>query len=411
MNILRRIDHQLIGILSVLVLMGGLLFSRAMMSIGMIGLLANALINGNLKVNAKAFWENKALVAISSIFVIYLLSGFVSENMEWYADRLRMKLPLLLLPFAVVAIPGMSKKAYYPILYLFFGLITLMCFYSLLSYIIDFENINAAYETGKIMPTPVQHIRFSLMVAFSVGIGWYLFKENFFLRFEWEKWLVLGATVFLILFLHLLAVRSGLLALYGVLAYFFVAYIIKKKQYFLGLGLVIVSFLVLWIAIQKIPTLNSKYRYTLYSVNLFLRNDNIRELSDSRRLASIQAGLVLGQENLWTGVGVGDIRDDTNDFLRENYPALVDLELMPHNQFIFVFAACGILGLLWFSWAVFMPLFYKKAYKDELFVAFHIVIISSFIVEHTIEAQIGTAFYSLFLVLGLRFWMDERRRK
>ncbi len=402
LSLIRKIDHQKLGVFSILLLLAGLLFSRALMSVGMMGLLLNALLNHELGANLRKFWGNKVLVAISSIFLLYLLSAPVSENTVWLLDRLRMKLPLLLMPFAVVAIPRMDKKVYFPILYGFFYLILILCLISLTQFVLNFEAISKEYETGKIMPTPVQHIRFSLMIAYSVAIGWHLFLEKYRLKFKWEQGLLLGATVFLVVFLHLLAVRSGLLALYGVLFYFFIRYIVKKRKYWLG-ALLFVGFVTSsLLAFQFIPTLKTKINYTLYSVNLFLRNDNIRELSDSRRLASIQGGLELGKTNLWTGVGIGDIRDDTNEYLRQYYPDLVDLELMPHNQYIWVFAATGLLGLLWFIAATTWPLFYQDAQRNRLIVAFHIIIFSSFLVEHTIETQLGTAFYIVFLVMGIR---------
>ena len=407
LSLIRKIDHQALGVFSIVLLLVGMLFSRALMSIGMMGLMLNVVVHHEPGKNLRRFWNNKALVAIASIFLLYLLSATVSEDTVWAVNRLRMKLPLLLMPLAVVAIPRVDKKVYFPILYGFFYLILILCLISLFQFVLNYEEITKQYETGKIMPTPVQHIRFSLMVAYSVAIGWHLFLEKYSLKFKWESYLLLGASIFMIIFLHLLAVRSGLLSLYGVLIYFFIRYMVKKQKYKLGalifIGLAGASFL----AFQNIPTLKIKINYTLYSVNLFLRNDNIRELSDSRRLASIQGGIELGKTHLWTGVGVGDVRNDTNEYLRQNYPDLVDLELMPHNQYIWVFAATGLLGMLWFIAATTWPLFYQRAQRNRLIVAFHIIIISSFLVEHTIETQLGTAFYILFLILGIRHVEDE----
>ncbi len=411
MDLIRRINHQWLGIFSVVLLMTGLLFSRALMSIGMMGLLLNAVVHHELGKNIRLFWKNKALVAIASIFLLYLLSAPVSENTEWLMGRLRIKLPLLIMPFALVAIPRMDKKVFFPVLYGFFYLIFVLCCISLAQFLTDFEAIAEKYKAGQIMPTPVHHIRFSLMIAYCVGIGWHLYMEKYRLRFSWERKLLLVVTAFLVVFLHVLAVRSGILALYGVLVYFVVRYMVKRRKYRLGVVLFSVFIISSVLAFQNIPTLKSKINYTLYSVQLFLRNDNIRELSDSRRLGSIQAGLEMGKTHLWTGVGVGDIRDDTNEYLREHYPGLVDLGLMPHNQYIFVFAATGIFGLLWFVAATTWPLFYQGAQNNRLIVAFHIIIFSSFLVEHTIETQLGTAFYVLFLTLGIRHVEDCRRQK
>ena len=80
-------------------------------------------------------------------------------------------------------------------------------------------------------------------------------------------------------------------------------------------------------------TLKNKIDYTFYSIHMFQRNQNLEELSDSYRLGSIAAGLALARENLWTGVGIGDLKDECNEYFAAHYPALVGQELMPHNQF------------------------------------------------------------------------------
>ncbi|MEL7120870.1 MAG: O-antigen ligase family protein [Bacteroidota bacterium] len=404
----RAIDyHQRLGVISLLTLFGGIFFSRAMMSMGMIGLAFNFAANNNILKNLSLFWKNKALVAITTVLLVYLLSGVFSENTDWYVDRLRMKLPFLMVPISIVAIPRMDKKVYFPLLYLFFFLCVVLSAQSLLQYFTNYEDISVAYERGKILPTPVQHIRFSLMVAFSVAIGWYLYQKEYALFYKWEKWLQLGGSLFLILFLHVLAVRSGLVALYGVLAFFLIQFFVVKKKYLLGIGIAVALAIGAFMAYQFLPSLNNKVRYTVWSVKMFIQNQELRELSDSRRLASIQAGVEMIKKHPLTGVGIGDVRDETNNYMKEHYPSLVDLELMPHNQYIFVWAATGTLGLIAFVWATFMPLIFLKGYRDSLLVAFSIIIFSSFLVEHTVETQLGTAFYILFVSLGCWYWYQE----
>ena len=99
---------------------------------------------------------------------------------------------------------------------------------------------------------------------------------------------------------------------------------------------------------------------------------------------------------------MGDIRDKTDEWLVENYPDLKELGLMPHNQFLWITTAFGWLGLGWFMIAILFPIFFKNSWKDPLFVAFNIIIFSSFLVEHTIETQVGTAIYIFPLVMMMR---------
>ncbi len=73
--------------------------------------------------------------------------------------------------------------------------------------------------------------------------------------------------------------------------------------------------------------------------------------------------------------------------------------LLPHNQFVFVAAGTGIAGLLIFCLGIFLPLFNRKNLGNILFICFYIIVLSSFFTEATVEEQMGTAFYLLFLLL------------
>lgn len=139
-----------------------------------------------------------------------------------------------------------------------------------------------------------------------------------------------------------------------------------------------------------------------YSLELFSKNQNIRNLSDSRRLGSIYAGIAISKTHPAVGVGIGDIMVETNAYLKKNYPELVDLELLPHNQYILTAAATGFVGMLLFILFTITPLFYIEAYNDFFFLGSQLMFWTSFMVEHTIESQIGVALYIFVLLLAMK---------
>ncbi len=402
-RLLQRIDHQVPALLGIGLLLIGLLFSRAMMSIGMIVLAVNAVVNRDVAKHLRVFLRRPELLGLTGIFLLYLLSGLNSDNLAYWLDRLRMKLPFLFLPFAFLSIPRFPARLYYRLLALFFWLVVVMAAYSLVRFALDLEDLTYLYRLGKVMPTPVMHIRFSLMVAFSSVIGWYLYQRGFAFRYPAERYGMLGAALFLVFYLHLLAVRSGLLALYGMTLYLFIEEVIRRRRYRMAVVVVLVFGISLAVSYLFIPTLKNKVDYTLYNIRLFQANRNLEELSDSYRLGSIEAGIRLGNQHFFTGVGIGDIKDENDRYFEVHYPALAGKDLLPHNQYVLVYAATGIFGLLYFIWATVYPLFAGRAYRDSLFVAFHILIFLSFMVEHTIETQLGTAFYLLFLLMGMSY--------
>lgn len=406
MNILKHINHQNTGILAILLIMAGLLTSEALMSIGMVLLSANLVFNRRLGPLLKHALAHQGLVALVLIFVLFLISGLWSENLSWWIDRMRMKLPFLMLPLAVVSIPRMGEKIYLRLLMVFFIWISLAAAHSGLLYALDFEAITLAYREGRVLPTPVQHIRFSLMVALSIAIGVYLIRKQFVWKYAWEQRLLRWLTAFLFIYIHILAVRSGLLALYVMMAFYALLLIVEHRQYRNALLLSMAVLVAAGLAYRYVPSFQNKINYTLYSLRMFEKQEQISDLSDARRMGSLYAAVDLMKKYPLTGVGAGDIRDATDEFLQREYPALAGFQLMPHNQFLLVGAALGIPAMLIFLGCMIWPWRYRHAWRDPLFTAFQLLILSSCMVEHTFETQLGTAIYILFMVLMLRHF-DE----
>ncbi|HEB62686.1 MAG TPA: O-antigen ligase domain-containing protein [Bacteroidetes bacterium] len=426
----KYLNRQNWSMFSLIVMIAGLLFSKFLITLSFVFLLAQAVINPDVISLLKNYLKQPAFMAITAIFFIYIFSVPYSEDLNYALERIRIKLPFLLLPFAFFAIPKMNDKVYFRLVYFFFWLMATICLVLVTIYLYDINYYTELYKKGQIFPTPIQHIRFSLLVCVAISIGVYLLIQSggdsksppdlrlendlrsppdlpFLTSNKLEQKIVLALILFMIVFLHVLAVRSGLLALYLLFIFFIIYYILKTKKYLVGgvlfFGIVLFGI----IGSQYIPTLKNKISYMRYSVDLFFKNENIRELSDSRRLASIQAGWALGKAHPILGIGVGDIRKETNEYLEKNYPSLANLGLLPHNQYVFYFAVTGLLGLGLFLVLTCFPLFYKKAYLDLFFVSHHIIYFSSFLVEHTLETQIGTTSYLLFLLLGMRHFSER----
>jgi O-antigen ligase len=218
----------------------------------------------------------------------------------------------------------------------------------------------------------------------------------------WLNKLLWAFALMFIIYLHVLAVRSGIMTLYVALGCLLIIYIKEKGNKLLAAGITVSSILLIFLATQYVPTIKNKIGYMQYSLEKFAKNENIRELSDSRRLGSIFAGLELTRKNPLLGVGIGDIMDETNAYLAKHYPDLTDLELLPHNQYILAGATLGIIGLLIFVLFSLMPLFYLNGYNDYFLLASQFMFFASFMVEHTIESQIGVALYIFITLMAMK---------
>jgi len=78
-----------------------------------------------------------------------------------------------------------------------------------------------------------------------------------------------------------------------------------------------------------------------------------------------------------------------------------------NNQFVFVLAGSGILGVVLFLGALLIPLFYRQSYRNDFYLGFYILFLVSFMVEHTLETALGVGIFSSFLLLCLLYFSNE----
>lgn len=391
-----------------------LIYSRFLLSVSMFGLAIVGLLDctrrkGRWNIqwnpifvqNLRQFGFRPEYMVVTLFFFVVLFSGWQTEDWDYWLGRLRIKLPFLILPIAFLGLPVFSQREYLGLAYFLIFTLFLTCIGIGINYLIHFEAINESIKHGKSIPTPSNHIRFSLLLSLGIlGGGWLSWKQ-FYTHFSWEKWLIRGITLFLFGFIFLLSVRSGLVALYGGLFILLVYYMNYTRNYwkagFLALGLITMPLL----AYFMLPSFNAKMGYVQEDLSM-QQQDKAQNYSDAGRFTSIVLGMEIAEMNPILGVGAGNLRQEVEALYARIYPTVREAKL-PHNQFVWVLAANGIIGLLLFSMAFFYPLWYNGNYRQPLFLAFNVVIFSSFLTESTLETSLGVALYLFFLLLGLNY--------
>lgn len=388
-----------------------LVYSKFALTIGMILLLLLSFFensasdnfrfrwNTAFRQNVDQLWKRKDFLVVTLFFLIILCSGLYSADLNYLGERLRIKLPFLLLPFAFVSIPALSQRQYWSIFYCFIFVMSGSAVFVGINYLLDYEAITMSMGRGQAIPTPTNHIRYSLLIAFAALSAAALWWKGFFIKYKWERHLLLGLTIFLLLFSHLLSVRSGLLVLYGSIFFLSIRFIILARRYWIGLAMIVSIFLMPFSAYQLMPSLQKKVSYMLYDFDQYQKG-NVKNLSDAERFISMAVGMKIGNTHPWLGVGAGDLKKTVKEVYRQEHPE-VSKPKMPHNQFLSVYAGTGLVGLGLFLFAFFFPLFYRRNYHDVLFSTLHMIVFGSFFIENTIETAVGVAFYSLFLLIGL----------
>lgn len=393
----------------------GLLFSRFLLTVSMIAFIVLALIdwkkepklsislNPKLTELPKLLIANKSLSVITLFFFIVLMSGIYSEDMGYWLERLRIKLPFLFLPLSFVLLPKMNTKQYQLIHYFLLAIVTLSGIGVLLNFGLHYDAILENMSRGQAVPTPINHIRFSLLVAYSVLAGIYLLRNPMKTFTQvLPKVLTITATFFLFVLIHLLAVRSGLAVLYMALGAMTLHYIWYSKKWAAGVSLLLILISLPVVAYFTVPSFRAKLYYMEHDWHQY-RNGLADKHSDAERWISYEVALNIIRAHPIIGVGAGDLKKEVLAAYAVGYPKITHPK-MPHNQFISVTAGTGLIGLGIFLVAFFTPLLTSRHFRDAHFLGFYVIIFFSFFIENTIENAIGVAFFLFPLLL----WLQKR---
>jgi O-antigen ligase len=378
----------------------------AMLSICSIGQVLSIIILTHPKKLWANFISDKGMLIFSLSFLFLLLSFFYSDNLKYLSERLQIKVPILLYALIWPSIGVLSQKQ---IKVIFYSLI-IICVISasgiLTNYALNYDEINELYLQSKIMPGPINHIRYSLLIVFVICVIYYFIKQQL-IESKIEKKLMMATAIFLILFLHIYSVRSGLLTLYAVIAIGVINQVIATKNY-KQIGIAVGALVgIVMISLAISPTLRNKLINTKQDVNVYANQEDPNFNSLATRMVSYKTALEIAKENIWIGCGQGDLRDKNDALFRRDYPSIIT-PIIPHNQFIYYLAATGLIGLIIFSLTFTSPIWVNHFYKYELMQFAYAILLIAFQFEAMIETQIGVA--CTLLIVLFPYYLSQQRK-
>ncbi|HXB11873.1 MAG TPA: O-antigen ligase family protein [Bacteroidia bacterium] len=117
----------------------------------------------------------------------------------------------------------------------------------------------------------------------------------------------------------------------------------------------------------------------------------------TQRFEFWQAAIGIIKDNLWAGVGTGDVRIAFAARYNKMHSTLDEKSrLRSHNQYLEIGVAFGIIGILWFIINLVYPAFKTgKIYTYNYFI-FWIILMIAILTEDTLETQAGATFYAFF---------------
>lgn len=400
---------------SIIGMMTSVFFSRALLSVFMILFILASFLHKDMKLHFRKFFSSPLLWSMSLLFVLPLISGFWSADKKEWLAVLQLKLPLLLLPLAFAAPFTFSKKQWDGLALIFIGLVTAGTLWSMFHYAGNIEAVNESYLKAKSLLTPMgnDHIRFSWLVSIAVLLsGWMIWKLSLSkFRQAQPRQIQLSialalVSLWLIIFLHILAARTGLFSLYIILFITGALLVIRKAKFFTGIAFLVLLLLLPVLAYNIFPSFQNRTKYIMYDYGYFKDMHYLPGGNDAARVISMRAAWNLLEQNPLIGTGAGDIPATINKWDKEYYPEILESDMLyPSSEWLVYGLIAGWPGLILFTAIMLLPFFIRQNNYLPWWLL-HITAASGFIFDIGLEVQFGIFAYA-FVVLWWWKWMED----
>ncbi|UTW67686.1 O-antigen ligase family protein [bacterium SCSIO 12643] len=220
----KAIIHQNIftGLLILIVI--GMQFSHFLVSISIITLSANYLLEGNYIQKLKRIKKNPVIILFVGLFFLHILGLLWTADFDYASRDIQIKLPLLAVPVILGSSDQISKRQFEWVI-LFFLATSLAS--SIVGSVIYFI-LSQPGDDYRLMSPFMSHIRLSLMMGVAVFSAFYMSIKSV----HWKKFkmIFIGLGIWFIIYLFMLRAMSGIVAVST--AGFILLWIISSQKEF-----------------------------------------------------------------------------------------------------------------------------------------------------------------------------------
>lgn len=386
----------------------GFYLPRALLSVATILLFAYTLFNPNFKKHFSTYFKMPVFWSFFALFILYWVGGFWSEDLAEFFNKMRGKLALVAFSFGCMPLLGMKKNFTEKIYALFVLSLFIVGIYTAADYFINYDLRTQNTQLARYTYSPINHIILSLLVVNSIYILLYFLFNRFYTLNLFKKSSIIFLVVFFIFLLHLNAARTGILALYFTASVFAIKYILVKKQYTLGITLLLSTLLIPVFSYFTIPSFKDKVNYTLYDFKQFENVEQVKNYSDAQRIAGYHLAWRVFKNNPVLGCGTGDINKLSALKIDKKYEIDNVHKLLPHNQFIYMAVILGVVGLICFIYLIFKMYPLKLLLKNDLLIASGSVNFITLLPESILETQLGIVCFCIFTLLAHCYFYQKK---
>jgi O-antigen ligase len=324
-------------------------------------------------------------ISLILFYVFIVLSGLWSQDLFYFFQKMNLKSSLIAVAFSFLWLPDISLKQFEKLTNALLILFVFSSFMVIGIYLKDIQVFSHKIMQGQPLWVPMRsHIRYGLLLNFCFLLS--LYFTSFYYQIDKRKSIFYGIiALYLFVFIHFLSVRSAMLAMYIAFICFGVFWVIKTRKIIKASLITCFIILLSYIMILFVPTLSRKIGYMRWDIQEFLANPT-HKYSDGSRWHSIQIGAEIFMKNKILGVGEGDMKQAIVAISGEDKGEDV---MLPHNEFVYIAAANGLVGLLLFLITIFASFWISWRQKEWLPFAYTAAMCSAFMVEPMLETQIG----------------------
>ena len=127
----------------------------------------------DFKQKLSLFWHNKAAVLLVAFYLMHIVGLLYTSDFQYAMKDLRVKLPILVMPFVLSSMPPLDRKRFDLVLLVYALSVFVATWFSFYAY------VRHDYEDVREISRFISHIRFCLHIVFCMAvIGYSLFTRN-----------------------------------------------------------------------------------------------------------------------------------------------------------------------------------------------------------------------------------------
>lgn len=240
---------------------------------------------------------------------------------------------------------------------------------------------------------------FTLFLNFAILILIRYFSEN-----QYNKKILTGLILFFFLIIFLLSSKIGIMTAI-ISAIYFIHTVTRKVNLILKFSIILIFSMVIGILISKYSYRFSGIKHTFESVQE--QNMNVQNII--ARLNIWKSSIQIIKENPILGVGTGDVKDELKkEYIHRNFTSGIEMEYNSHNQYLEMWAANGLPGILMLLLFLGVPLYFAFRKKNALFIYFIIFFMINLSVESMLNRMASVIFFAFFY--NFLFFIDTKMK-